>query len=1252
MRRSAVYIFFFFSPLLFIAQSWKLPFSSKAEENGTGCNGAEITLYKNNSFVEKKITGMDGRFTFQLELNGDYRIEVTKPGYVRKIFTVTTRGVPAEESSHDFKGIELKAIVLFEPPKDCDVSALNKPLLRFGYDPNTKNFEYDQTEFDLSQEALANIAECEKLANANAKKFIKLMQEGRNAMAKKDCKTASVKFTQALEIKPKNEEAVSALTESDNLCAGHAKADLEYKEAMSLATAAVSSKQFEKAITEYQRALTLKPNEKEPSKKIEEVRGLIKIAENEKVFNELLKQGGDAVILKDYVKALELFNKAKAIDGNHPEPPRRIAEIKAITENATKYENAIKRGIEQQESKNWDEAINYYNEAISIKKDDPFAKQKIEECKFLKSKSGAENDEQNRFLAAMKTGKKSLSDRNWDDAIVSFKQALNIRKDDAEANSKLKEAEEGKKKATDNSRADELYLSAMKTGNDAMGFKNYETAIKSFTEALTYKKDDAPAKKKLDEAKDLLLKGNLARENEEKYSAAMQRGQSSLTSRKWVEAIGDFNEALSYKKDDAQAKAKIKEAEEGKRSEEKGKKSEELYASAMRNGNEALGLKKWTEAISDFTEALSIKKDDPAAQSKLSEANAGKAAEEQYVLSMKTGKKSLSDRNWDDAIVSFKQALSIRKDDAEANSKLKEAEEGKKLESDKNKIQELYSAAMKFGNESMTSLNFKDAISAYTSALNYKKDDNEAKKKLEEAKIAFKNQAENKEREMMFLDAIIKGENAMTEKKWELAIVSFKDALSIRKNDETAIKKLKDAEAGFDQMKKDQEQQKKFDNAMRNGKDAMAVSKWEEAILAFNAALEIKKDDPEALRSLNDAEEKLKQERNSKQELKNYEHSLSEGDVAVKEKNYALAMDRFTQAQKIKPESKVPADRIEALKKLIEEDKKIREIEEAYHKAMKEGEDAEAVSSWEKAISIYEGKALKIKPGDQEAIRRVAECQKALKDKSFADSVANREKMILEKYKQVLNEAKILFTQKEYKKSLEKYNEANLLRKDETEPVVRIAEINLLLKKLEEEEKQANELKKLEEDFNQTIQQAKNLVSEKKYEAAREKYRRAQLLKPSSSVPPVEIKKLDELIKNQQANNNTANEIKYKTAMANGDNNFSLKNYQDALANYQEALKVKPDDALARKKIADTESMIKNQNGLSVVTLEEKYAKLPQGVTNLERVVTKDFISTKSVVKRGSTIIIYEKKEFNWGVIFYKNNETISGNEYEIGIKN
>ena len=131
-------------------------------------------------------------------------------------------------------------------------------------------------------------------------------------------------------------------------------------------------------------------------------------------------------------------------------------------------------------------------------------------------------------------------------------------------------------------------------------------------------------------AKELLSKFNTEKGLEERYKSSMGKGEEAMKSKKWVEAIENFKEALQIKKEDVVAKGKIKEAEEGRKLEESGKKSDELFKIAIKNGDEAMLKKKWNEAIADYGEALKIKQNDQLALVKLEKAKSGKLNQERF----------------------------------------------------------------------------------------------------------------------------------------------------------------------------------------------------------------------------------------------------------------------------------------------------------------------------------------------------------------------------------------------------------------------------------------------------------------------------------------------------------------------------------------------------------------------------------------------------------------------------------------------
>ena len=162
-------LFVFFSAV-FLAQDWKLPVTSKVEMNDKPLAGATVTVYKNGKSESQVVTGSDGKFRVELLPNGNYKLEVTKAGLIKKYFTFNTNGVPPDDAKDGFKGFDIRAVELFDPPTECDVSFLNQPLIKVSYDAGTKNFEYDKSYSDQVLDQLANVADC--IENEKAKTMV------------------------------------------------------------------------------------------------------------------------------------------------------------------------------------------------------------------------------------------------------------------------------------------------------------------------------------------------------------------------------------------------------------------------------------------------------------------------------------------------------------------------------------------------------------------------------------------------------------------------------------------------------------------------------------------------------------------------------------------------------------------------------------------------------------------------------------------------------------------------------------------------------------------------------------------------------------------------------------------------------------------------------------------------------------------------------------------------------------------------
>jgi tetratricopeptide (TPR) repeat protein len=164
--------------------------------------------------------------------------------------------------------------------------------------------------------------------------------------------------------------------------------DAQYNELINDAGKLEASKDYDGAIKKYKEASLKKLNEKLPKEKIEELEGLKKLAAAQKIiddnYNDKMKKGNDAIDAEDYPLAIKFFNEANSIKPSEKAPVDKAEEARVKyeaqnTDFKIKYEKVLVAAQNAIDEKNWDKAIDLYNRALVIKKDDPLPKSKLVE---------------------------------------------------------------------------------------------------------------------------------------------------------------------------------------------------------------------------------------------------------------------------------------------------------------------------------------------------------------------------------------------------------------------------------------------------------------------------------------------------------------------------------------------------------------------------------------------------------------------------------------------------------------------------------------------------------------------------------------------------------------------------------------------------------------------------------------------------------------------------------------------------------
>jgi tetratricopeptide (TPR) repeat protein len=206
------------------------------------------------------------------------------------------------------------------------------------------------------------------------------------------------------------------------------------------------------------------------------------------------------------------------------------------------------------------------------------------------------------------------------------------------------------------------------------------------------------------------------------------------------------------------------------------------------------------------------------------------------------------------------------------------------------------------------------------------------------------------------------------------------DVRNVRLEYEAARKELTAAAGDADAKKK----QAQYEAAMSAAQTAFTAKKYDDAITKANEALRVKPGDAAATRLLNEAKkadaaaEAPAMEAKKKDEA--YRQNLQDATAAMSARKYDVAIREAKEALAIKPgdpaATRLLTDAQKALTAANTAAPEDRQ-KEAYDKAMQAGRTAYAARKFEDALAAFED-ALKARPGDATATQSVAVVKRAM----------------------------------------------------------------------------------------------------------------------------------------------------------------------------------------------------------------------------------------------------------------------------------
>ncbi|HZZ77661.1 MAG TPA: hypothetical protein VFE62_04025 [Gemmataceae bacterium] len=559
---------------------------------------------------------------------------------------------------------------------------------------------------------------------------------------------------------------------------------------------------------------------------------------------------------------------------------RAIAEAKARTPaQQTAHVNfrfdarktLIKQAQVSLQTKNFGISVSLFQSASNIAPPGAIVPP-IDPQAFAQAKLQAQKAEQLRatqFTLARETALRQTRDKQLADAKIAL-----------EAEKVKTQADLDKLRSAQTERDVNLYKAGIKKGQELMAKKDYDAALAAFQGAQQL----AQTAKQRD---DVNLYLNI------------------VVQRKAEQSNPGLAEKLAA---DSERRKKLEEEARGK---------DAKYQSALLAAQEALKAKKFDDAQAKYQEAgklfdtdavrtglktvQSARADYLASQQK-SDADKKKSALLAQFLA--DSQSALMAKNYDAAEKALRSASMLDPNNPAVVQGLQDIASARRTAADSKKLLADYQAAMKAGEKSLVGKDYKAALASFQDALKLMPNDTKASQYAKQAQLGLDTLAKSAAGFKLAMDA---GEKAMTQKKFDVAVKAFSDAIKLDPANVDARSQLKQAQQAFAQVQAEINYQK----AITAGANAMSLKRYQDAVTSFGNALKYMPNDQKATQQLAQARQLLQDSMKTKKTPppppvdpnKGFNDAMKRGADAEKDMKYADAVKAFTEAIKLQPKN-------------------------------------------------------------------------------------------------------------------------------------------------------------------------------------------------------------------------------------------------------------------------------------------------------------------------------------------------------------
>ena len=1040
-------------------------------------------------------------------------------------------------------------------------------------------------------------------ANAQAieEAYKAAIASGDKSFAEKSYEKARTEYQNASSVKPSEQYPKNKIAEIASILEAAAKLKaMEEKYASTIADAdkLLADKSYDPARKLYQEASGLKPAEEYPKGKIAEINKILgdqaKQKELEQQYVTLIAEADKLFSQKSYEQSKSQYSQALQMKPGEQYPKDKITEIDKILGDVAalkaldeKYQGIIANADKLLAAKTYDQARTEYSNALTVKPEAQYPKDKIAEIDNAIGALAAQKAKDDQYKASIEKADKLFADKSYDPAKAEYQAASAIKPAEQYPKQKIAEIDNVLADLARQKSMEDQYNTAIASGDKLLGEKTYDAAKIQYQTASSLKPAEKYPKGKIAEIDLALAEIAKLKSLNDQYDALIRDADKLLAAKTYEQARTKYSDAGSLKPAEQYPKDKISEINRILGDMAAQKALEDKYQGIIANADKLLAAKTYDQARTEYSNASVVKPDAQYPKDKIAEIDKALAAiadqktkDDQYKTSIEKADKLLADKSYDPAKTEYQSALAIKP--AEQYPKQKIAEIDKTL-ADLAKLKALddqYSSTIASGDKLLGEKSYEAAKTQYQSASTLKPAEKYPRDKIAEIDLALANLAKQKALEDQYQAIIKDADKLLAAKTYEQARTKYTDAGNLKPSEQYPKDKISEINKIMGDMAAQKALEDKYQGIIANADKLLAAKTYDQARTEYSNASAVKPDAQYPKDKIAEIDKALAAIADQKAKDDQYKTSIEKADKLLADKSYDPAKAEYQAASAIKPSEQYPKQKIAEIDKALADLAKLKALDDQYSTAIASGDKLLGEKSYDAAKVQYQS-ASSLKPNEKYPKDKIAEIDLALADLA-------KQKALEDQYQAIIKDADKLLAVKTYEQARTKYTDAGNLKPGEQYPKDKISEINKILGDIAAQ-------KALDEKYQGIITNADKLLSAKTYDQARTEYSNASAVKPDAQYPKDKIAEIDKILAAIAAQK--AKDDQYKAGIGKADKLLADKSYEPAKTEYQAASLIKPDEEYPRQKIAEIDlalAAIAKQKAL-----DDQYASVIAGADKL-----------------------------------------------------